>query len=699
MPPKKRQLSQSDEEIKTTTTTTTTSTSTKPLTEIFDGIVFCFSGTFSVTQTELTKKVEGCGASTSKTCTAKVTHLVSTVDDFKKNGASVSKALKSGIPIVTEGFITKSIEASKKLDEKDFSLSSSTDDDEEEEEEEEEEKVEVAKPTRRSSKKAPAKSEEEEEDSNNLTTRSTKKTKTNASEAETKTTASEEFTSDLDDSSSESEDEKNQIRVKIKGRAANDPHFPDSRFHVYENGKDVYDATLNQTEISQNNNKFYIIQLLEADDGSSYSVWNRWGREGLKGLSLRKDFSKDKLNQAISLFCSKFYEKTKNTFADRANFKKVAGKYDMIELDYSTDKEPPKKVKDGASSKKVVEHKKECSLDERVQDLIKLIFDVKMMKRTMTEAKYDLKKMPLGKLSKNQITKGYMVLKQIEDVMGGKSGESLSTLSSRFYTIIPHAFGMSVPPVINTNQMLIEKMNMLQNLADIEIATNIIKDSESDDSNILESHYAKLKTDIQPLDENSQEYKNILLYVKNTYQGAKKPTIVNIFKIARDGEADRYDTKKHLGNRKLLWHGSRLTNYASIISQGLRIAPPEAPVSGYRFGKGVYFADCMSLSANYCRTTGSNDFCMLLGDVALGKTADLARDTYMEKPQPNSHSTWALGTVEPDPKVYFKDSEGCITPYGQMIPSQHKGVSCYEHQYVVYDVAQVHLKYLLQLKN
>lgn len=31
----------------------------------------------------------------------------------------------------------------------------------------------------------------------------------------------------------------------------------------------------------------------------------------------------------------------------------------------------------------------------------------------------------------------------------------------------------------------------------------------------------------------------------------------------------------------LLWHGSRLTNWCGILSQGLRIAPPEAPVTGY----------------------------------------------------------------------------------------------------------------------
>lgn len=37
-----------------------------------------------------------------------------------------------------------------------------------------------------------------------------------------------------------------------------------------------YDCTLNQTNIGSNNNKFYIIQLLE--DGGRFACWNRWGR-------------------------------------------------------------------------------------------------------------------------------------------------------------------------------------------------------------------------------------------------------------------------------------------------------------------------------------------------------------------------------------------------------------------------------------
>lgn len=51
-----------------------------------------------------------------------------------------------------------------------------------------------------------------------------------------------------------------------------------------------------------------------------------------------------------------------------------------------------------------------------------------------------------------------------------------------------------------------------------------------------------------------------------------------IFEVAREGEFDRFKAFKTLHNRKLLWHGSRVTNFAGILSQGLRIAPPEAPV-------------------------------------------------------------------------------------------------------------------------
>ena len=39
-----------------------------------------------------------------------------------------------------------------------------------------------------------------------------------------------------------------------------------------------------QTNLQFNNNKYYLLQLLEDDTSKSYSVWLRWGRGKLPGL-------------------------------------------------------------------------------------------------------------------------------------------------------------------------------------------------------------------------------------------------------------------------------------------------------------------------------------------------------------------------------------------------------------------------------
>lgn len=46
---------------------------------------------------------------------------------------------------------------------------------------------------------------------------------------------------------------------------------------------------LNQTNIQNNNNKFYLIQLLENKLGGDYCVWLRWGRVGMK-VKFKKNF-------------------------------------------------------------------------------------------------------------------------------------------------------------------------------------------------------------------------------------------------------------------------------------------------------------------------------------------------------------------------------------------------------------------------
>ena len=74
----------------------------------------------------------------------------------------------------------------------------------------------------------------------------------------------------------------------------------------------------------------------------------------------------------------------------------------------------------------------------------------------------DTKKMPLGKLSKPQIAKGFAALEAIEEALKSSAPRSrLAELSSTFYTIIPHDFGRRVPPVIVNQEMLQKKFDML----------------------------------------------------------------------------------------------------------------------------------------------------------------------------------------------------------------------------------------------
>jgi hypothetical protein len=69
-------------------------------------------------------------------------------------------------------------------------------------------------------------------------------------------------------------------------------------------------------------------------------------------------------------------------------------------------------------------------------------------------------------------------------------------------------------------------------------------------------------------------YKVICDYVKNTHAKSHSLYTVDvedIFAVEREGEEENFKEFKDNENRRLLWHGSRTTNYMGILSQGLRI--------------------------------------------------------------------------------------------------------------------------------
>ncbi|KAL5000285.1 poly polymerase catalytic domain-containing protein [Aspergillus recurvatus] len=497
----------------------------------------------------------------------------------------------------------------------------------------------------------------------------------------------------------------------------NEPTWQDPTVFIDDSGL-IWDATLNQTVSAANNNKFYRIQLLNSKDGSKYQTWTRWGRVGEYGQSAH--LGDGTLDNAKKHFEKKFKDKSGLAWKDRLNPPKN-NKYTFIERNYEESDDEDEKA-----DNKLIKQPSNIPasrLPAPVQNVISFIFNQKYFLETMAQMSYDANKLPLGKLSKRTLMSGYETLKELAELAatpslavsryGMQLRPAMEQLSNRYFTTIPHVFGRNRPPVLDNQTYIKREIELLETLTDMEITNSILKDaSKMEDVNPLDSQYAGLgMQEMTPLDHASNEFKELEKYLSGT-RGAThgvRYRVIDIFRIERHGENDRFKSSSYAGiknsNRRLLWHGSRSTNYGGILSQGLRIAPPEAPVSGYMFGKGVYFADMSSKSAGYCWYHNSDQKALLLlGDIELGDPIyELYNSDYNAGENAKKEGKIAtLGKGRTIP-AGWKDA-GCIHPdlKGIHVPDADSGTASHEthqgylqyNEYIVYDVAQIRLRYL-----
>ena len=118
-----------------------------------------------------------------------------------------------------------------------------------------------------------------------------------------------------------------------------------------------------------------------------------------------------------------------------------------------------------------------------------------------------MKKMPLGKLSRQQMQEAYPLLTQLQNEVNGANNKSvILDLSNRFYTLIPHDFGLKKPPLLNSEEVIRAKTQMVDNLLEIEVAYSLLKQEvgEGEAKNPLDVHYEQLKTDMEVSRESTE---------------------------------------------------------------------------------------------------------------------------------------------------------------------------------------------------
>ena len=181
---------------------------------------------------------------------------------------------------------------------------------------------------------------------------------------------------------------------------------------------------LGQVDIIRGTNSYYKLQILEADSNKSYYVFRSWGRVGttiggtksqvsqfftavanFEGIhcsvcsergsfiavfvvrgsfiavfvvreALSLQFHGASKDSAKSEFTSVYLDKTGNRWEHRNNFVKTPGKFYPLEIDYGQQEDSALLSSVAGSNSK---------LAPEVQDLIKMIFDVESMKKTLLE--------------------------------------------------------------------------------------------------------------------------------------------------------------------------------------------------------------------------------------------------------------------------------------------------------------------------
>jgi poly [ADP-ribose] polymerase 2/3/4 len=503
------------------------------------------------------------------------------------------------------------------------------------------------------------------------------------------------------------------VEIHIKGQ---DP----SDYTVYQevggDGK-WYDAVLNQCNIGNNNNKYYRLQILQGKvDRTKYYAWFKWGRVGEAGRNGSSTWlGPTTLAEAKKAFGKKYQDKTGNAFGAKT-FVAKTGKYDPIEIDNDVEvnedfmEQQGKNNKDdttGSNNNNDETAYMKSALDPTTKELIEVLFSREMQDQVLKDFSIDLKKLPLGVPSRDQIQRGVDILNEIEERMDGKNTKDLADLSSRFYTAIPHAFGRRVPPTIATKPALQDRYDMCNILLDLyqtnDTVRRIAKESNENKAkallpNPIDEHYKSLDAELTLLDTTSTMYQTIQDYFDQTKCPGSRCKLLNAWSVNRKDEADRFARFQHVGNRRLLWHGTNIAVVAPILTSGLRIMPH----SGGRVGAGIYLANLQQKSAQYTRGYGSKFACMFLCEAPLGLPHVVIQDgphaSNLKKAPTGFDSVQAVGNVAPPASIQIQ-IDGHDIMLAPSPPSATGAGSTFEHdEFLVYEEAQVRIRFVLTVK-
>ena len=531
---------------------------------------------------------------------------------------------------------------------------------------------------------------------------------------------------------------KKEAPLEKRKRRPNLSDYKEDHFELYHDESGYWDASLTKVNILNGiygEYMFYFIQLVHDMGKDLYIVTSQFGRIGEEGCNQRSPFNN--IDDAKEDFKKLFKSKTGTLWEDRGNFQRQKGKYMLLKYNevQLTHKELLKPFDYDNCPRSHIEI-------PQIQTLMKEITDSSIYFKMLNDNGINTDFFNLSMLNKELLIKARDIVKEIfvklseidkikkeQNQEPGFSKEKVDKLtelwnkiyilSSRYYELIPKSKfrDRSIVPIENIDAAK-EEIGLLEKLTALERAICILLGAQyrSKEVNPLDYIYNSLQTHFEVVENASNEFSMIQKYIHNSQPSTK---VVDVFRVIRKGENMKSiqwaDTPNHL----LLFHGTKVFNYLGIFSNGLKIAPPEAPSTGYLFGKGLYFADMFSKSINYCDTiydknTKKTYSYILLCEAVLGKifssdkqktNSDGDFNTSFLKDGYNSFKS--VSYKGPNEAKMFVTNGGMAVPMGEVVeyrkpgmtmPNEPRTITQYP-EYIVYDTSQAIIRYLIKVEN
>ncbi len=139
-------------------------------------------------------------------------------------------------------------------------------------------------------------------------------------------------------------------------------------------------------------------------------------------------------------------------------------------------------------------------------------------------------------------------------------------------------------------------------------------------------------------------------------------------------------------DRRLLWFGTRMTNWTSILVHGipLRASSEFDAARFFEFGRSIVLTDCMLQAVGAADIHGRTTIIVLaLCEVAM--SADRLETAFV------------AGGFQPDPKESVTLDSGCVIPCGRFQPNPNFTIA-QTSQYAVANPARVCIRYLAHVR-